>query len=61
DSGHQFCNERLEFLGDTVLDCVVASYLYQQLPEIQAFHYKTDGQNQSFPFHLQLNDEKKPG
>ncbi len=30
-SGH---NERLEFLGDAVLDCIVADKLYQDLPDL---------------------------
>lgn len=33
DNGHTSCNERLEFLGDAVLDMVVASYLYKNLPD----------------------------
>lgn len=31
-SGHETCNERLEFLGDAVQDMIVATYLYEKLP-----------------------------
>ena len=31
DQAHVLCNERLEFLGDTVLDMVVATYLFKNL------------------------------
>lgn len=30
---HQVNNERLEYLGDAVLDAIVAEYLYQKFPE----------------------------
>ncbi len=30
---HDFANERLEFLGDSILDSVVAEYLYTKYPE----------------------------
>lgn len=33
DSGHVVHNERLEFLGDSVLDLVMAEYLYEHHPE----------------------------
>ncbi len=33
DDGHWVNNERLEYLGDAVLDCVVAAYLYNRYPE----------------------------
>lgn len=29
------CNERLEFLGDAILDCVIADYLYKTYPQEQ--------------------------
>ena len=35
--GHSMCNERLEFLGDAVLDTIVADYLYRKYP------YKHEG------------------
>lgn len=28
-------NERLEFLGDAIIDCIVAEYLYHRFPEMQ--------------------------
>lgn len=34
DNGQQAANERLEFLGDAVLDAVVASFVYQKYPEL---------------------------
>lgn len=33
EHGHWVNNERLEYLGDAVLDCVVAAYLYNHFPE----------------------------
>ena len=33
DNGHTMCYERLEFLGDAVLDMVVATYLYETLSD----------------------------
>jgi len=30
---HQINNERLEYLGDAILDAIVAEYLYQKFPE----------------------------
>src|SRR3954468_23668874 len=30
----QICNERLEFLGDSVLACVSSDFLYQTYPEL---------------------------
>ena len=30
---HQISNERLEYLGDAILDAIVAEYLYQKFPE----------------------------
>lgn len=33
EKGHLFCNERLEFLGDSVLDSVIADYLFKKYPE----------------------------
>jgi len=35
DTSGRMSNERLEFLGDTVLDLVVASFLFQQFPTEQ--------------------------
>jgi ribonuclease-3 len=32
-AGHQLNNERLEFLGDAVLDSIVAHYLFDRFPE----------------------------
>ncbi|MBO4330699.1 MAG: ribonuclease III [Oscillospiraceae bacterium] len=32
--GHSACNERLEFLGDSVLGFVVAEFLYSEFPEM---------------------------
>jgi ribonuclease-3 len=37
-SGNGFCNERMEFLGDSVLSLVVSKYLYNALPT------KTEGE-----------------
>lgn len=31
---HLLCNERLEFLGDTVLSLITSEYLYQSFPEL---------------------------
>lgn len=31
---HLLCNERLEFLGDSVLSLITSEYLYQRFPEI---------------------------
>lgn len=31
---HLFCNERLEFLGDSVLSLITSDYLYRQFPEL---------------------------
>ena len=33
DPNSEFSNERLEFLGDTVLDAVVAEFLYHKFPK----------------------------
>jgi len=33
DSGLQLNNERLEYLGDAILDAIVADYLFRQFPE----------------------------
>lgn len=35
DKGIKNSNERLEFLGDTILDVVVAEYLYNKYPKLQ--------------------------
>ena len=32
-SGHRLNNERLEYLGDAVLDAIVANYLFSRYPE----------------------------
>ncbi len=32
-SGKRFCNERLEFLGDTIIDSVIADYLFHLYPK----------------------------
>lgn len=34
DAGQHAANERLEFLGDAVLDAVVASFVFQKYPEL---------------------------
>jgi len=34
DTGQHAANERLEFLGDAVLDAVVASFVFQKYPEL---------------------------
>ena len=31
---HILCNERMEFLGDSVLSCVTSEYLYEKYPEL---------------------------
>lgn len=32
--GHEYCNERLEFLGDAILDMVVGEYLFLHYPHM---------------------------
>lgn len=32
DNGKRFCNERLEFLGDTIIDSIIADYLFHLYP-----------------------------
>jgi ribonuclease III len=33
ETGSLMCNERLEFLGDTILDSVISNYLYKHYPD----------------------------
>ena len=35
---HLLCNERMEFLGDSVLSCIVSEYLYNEYPELPEGH-----------------------
>jgi len=45
EDGRRFCNERLEFLGDTIIDSIIADYLFYKYPkETEGFLTKMKSQ-----------------